>query len=110
MATMEGFVDPKVKAAERQEQISEMRRTIITGMDFDSWLHGPMGKALKAMADLEIEFFRNDLEDVDADDVKLVKAIQMEIAKRRLVFKWIDEVVQEGLEMQRLAHEQGHVD
>lgn len=90
-----------------QDDETGLKAEIAFGMDCDSWMQSQIGRHLKKCAEREIEQFKERLVDVEADDAKQIRAIQMEIAARRLVFDWLNRAVQAGLAAQGIALEQG---
>jgi hypothetical protein len=109
---MEAFKDSATPEQVRLRELDmqNLRGVIAWGMEVDSFLHGHVGRRLADTAEERIANYRADLESVDPTDFKAVMAIQMEIKAIRNAFNWMKEIVDEGLEAQRLAQEQGSVD
>lgn len=92
---------------EDQRDTHKLRNAIAFGFDVENWVRGPIGRYCAEKAEREERAFLEQLAVVDADDVKEIRRLQMEIALRKVWQAWLAEAINEGLTAQREFIEQG---
>ncbi|TXH47998.1 MAG: hypothetical protein E6Q97_26005 [Desulfurellales bacterium] len=73
------------------------------GFKAEDFLASELGRYLEARARLEVEQAHLDLEAVDPDDAKTVRAVQQKIAVAKQWRQWIEEAVADGEQAQQEA-------
>ena len=73
------------------------------GFKAEDFIASELGRYLEARAQLEVEQSHLDLETVDPDDAKQVRAIQQKIAVAKQWRQWIEEAVADGVQAQQEA-------
>lgn len=83
----------------------DIQRRIAFGIDAEAFLNSPLGRIIQGRAVEEVDDALEALKTVDPEDAKSIRDLQNRAYRAESVKQWIFEVIQDGLEAQRILIE-----